>query len=79
MIKDNYEDIIDLPHYEPKNHVRMSASNRAAQFVPFAALTGYVDLVIETARLTDRRVELGDEKRELINEKMRIIQKNIKL
>ena len=36
-----YADIIDLPHYEPKNHPRMSMWNRAAQFAPFAALTGY--------------------------------------
>jgi hypothetical protein len=36
-----YADIIDLPHYEPKHHPRMSMWNRAAQFAPFAALTGY--------------------------------------
>ena len=38
---DNYDDIINLPHYEPKYHPRMSMLNRAAQFAPFAALTGY--------------------------------------
>ena len=38
---DNYDDIINLPHYEPKHHPRMSMWNRAAQFAPFAALTGY--------------------------------------
>ena len=37
----NYDDIINLPHYEPKHHPRMSMWNRAAQFAPFAALTGY--------------------------------------
>ncbi len=39
-MNDNYEDIIDLPHYEPKRHARMPRINRAAQFAPFAALTG---------------------------------------
>ena len=49
MIEDNYEDIINLPHYEPKYHPRMSKHNRAAQFAPFAALTGHNDAIIETA------------------------------
>ena len=38
---DNHDDIINLPHYEPKHHPRMSMWSRAAQFAPFAALTGY--------------------------------------
>ena len=41
----NYDDIINLPHYEPKHHPRMSMWNRAAQFAPFAALTGYDDAI----------------------------------
>jgi hypothetical protein len=41
----NYDDIINLPHYEPKHHPRMSMWNRAAQFAPFAALTGYEDAI----------------------------------
>ncbi|MBR0166560.1 MAG: hypothetical protein IJQ13_06755 [Prevotella sp.] len=45
---DNYDDIINLPHYEPKHHPRMSMWNRAAQFAPFAALTGY-DAAIKDA------------------------------
>jgi len=40
-MSDNYNDIINLPHYEPKRHARMSLSARAAQFAPFAALTGH--------------------------------------
>ena len=48
MIND-YDDIINLPHYEPKHHPRMSMWNRAAQFAPFAALTGYEDAIQETA------------------------------
>lgn len=42
---DNYKDIIDLPHHEPKNHPRMTMEQRAAQFAPFAALTGYDEAI----------------------------------
>lgn len=58
---DRYNDIIDLPHHVSRNHPRMSELNRAAQFSPFAALTGYEDQVKETARLTDQRVQLSDD------------------
>ena len=78
MIEDNYEDIINLPHYEPKKHPRMSSYNRAAQFAPFAALTGYEEQVKETARLTDKRVEIDEGLRNLINSKLQIIDRNIK-
>ena len=44
----NYDDIINLPHPEPKQHPRMSMSQRAAQFAPFAALTGYEEAIDET-------------------------------
>ena len=60
----NYDDIINLPHPTSKNHPRMSLYNRAAQFSPFAALTGYGDVVEETARKnTDdmNRTEYYDE------------------
>ena len=53
-----YDDIIDLPHYEPK-HKRMTMENRAAQFAPFAALTGHGAAIAETARLTDSLTELS--------------------
>ena len=52
-----YADIIDLPHYEPRRHPRMEAEKRAAQFAPFAALTGFDQAVDETARQTQARVE----------------------
>ena len=55
-----YDDIIDHPHYEPKRHPRMSMHNRAAQFAPFAALTGYDAAINETARLTDTQLELEE-------------------
>ena len=47
---ENYDDIINLPHYEPKHHPRMSMWNRAAQFAPFAALTGYDDALSESEK-----------------------------
>ena len=55
-----YDDTIDLPRPKPK-HGPMPMSDRAAQFSPFAALTGYGDAIDETARLTDRRIELSEE------------------
>ena len=55
-----YDDIIDLPRPKSK-HEPMPMSDRAAQFSPFAALTGYGDAIDETARLTDRRIELSEE------------------
>lgn len=47
---EDYSDIINLPHPEPKNHPRMPMEQRAAQFAPFAALTGYEAVIEETAR-----------------------------
>ena len=57
-----YDDIIDLPRPKSK-HEPMPMSDRAAQFSPFAALTGYGDAIDETARLTDHRIELSEEER----------------
>lgn len=79
MIEDNYEDIINLPHYEPKHHPRMSKYNRAAQFAPFAALTGYVEQVIETARLTDKKLEIDDGLKEILSNKLNYIQDNLNI
>jgi hypothetical protein len=50
---DNYDDIINLPHYEPKHHPRMSMWNRAAQFAPFAALTGYEEAIFNKQKELD--------------------------
>lgn len=55
-----YNDIIDLPHHVSDTRPRMSRLGRAAQFAPFAALTGYGAAIKEKARLTDERVELGE-------------------
>lgn len=74
MMKNPYADIIDLPHPEPQNHPRMPQENRAAQFAPFAALSGYGDAVNETARLTDERMELNEDAKDALNDAMRRIQ-----
>ena len=55
-----YEDIINLPHHVSKTRPQMPMSDRAAQFAPFAALTGYDSAIKETGRLTDERIELDE-------------------
>lgn len=55
-----YEDIINMPHHVSEKHPQMSRHDRAAQFSPFAALTGYEEAIDETARLTDKRIELDE-------------------
>ena len=68
-----YADIIDLPHHQSKTRPHMSLYDRAAQFSPFAALTGYDDMVREEARLTDQKIELGEQDLDLLNQKMNLI------
>lgn len=74
-----YKDIINLPHHASKTRKPMSLYNRAAQFAPFAALTGYDDAIKETARLTEERIELSDELKNMLNQKIKLIIENIKL
>ena len=78
MNNNKYLEIIDLPHYEPKYHPRMSIMQRSAQFAPFSALTGYDDLVEETSRITDKKKSLSEYEQNILNEKLSILQKNIK-
>ncbi|MBQ5328346.1 MAG: hypothetical protein J6J15_04085 [Oscillospiraceae bacterium] len=73
-----YDDVINRQHPTSKKHPRMSNMNRAAQFAPFAALTGYEESIEETARLTDRRIELSEYEIEELNAKLNFIQKHIK-
>lgn len=61
-----YDDIIDLPHHVSKKHPQMPLSDRAAQFSPFAALTGHHAMIEETERLTEDRAELDQDKQEKI-------------
>ena len=71
-----YDDIINLRHYSSPVRPRMSRMNRAVQFAPFAALTGYDSAVAETARLTDKRHELTEDERIMLSEKLRILSEN---
>ena len=68
MDKD-YDDIINLPHYISKKHPQMSIEARSAQFAPFSALTGYDEAIKETARLTDKRIEIDDGLKIILNNK----------
>lgn len=70
---DKYKDIINLPHHQSKRRPRMSMIDRAAQFSPFAALIGHNDAIIETARLTDRKIELDEGTKSVLNEKIQMI------
>ena len=72
-----YDDILHLPHPEPRTRPRMSALDRAAQFSSFAALSGYEDIVAETARLTDARRELGRDALEALDAALHEIARRI--
>ena len=73
-----YDDIINLEHHISKTHKQMSMQNRAAQFAPFAALTGYEEAVKETARFTEQKIELDEELNNILDEKLRLIQSQLK-
>ena len=68
-----YDDIIHLPHHVSKTRPQMSMEDRAAQFSPFAALTGYDAAILETGRLTDEKVELGEETRAILDRKQKYL------
>ena len=76
-MKNPYEDIIHLPHLTSKNHPRMSIHDRAAQFSPFAALTGHTAAIAETARLTDRKMELDEDTRAELDRRQAILLEHI--
>ncbi|MGN1024282.1 MAG: hypothetical protein ACI4OJ_12330 [Lachnospiraceae bacterium] len=65
-----YGDIIDLPHHESERHPHLPMELRAAQFAPFAALTGYGDAIRETARRTQKRPELDEDQKEELDRKL---------
>ena len=73
-----YDDIIDLPHPDSPVHPRMPRLNRAAQFAPFAALTGYGEAIAEAARLTDARIELGDAERAELDQRFARLRAHLK-
>ena len=63
-----YMDILYLPHHQSATRPHMSLHDRAAQFAPFAALSGYEEMVDEEARITDREISLGDSELDLLDE-----------
>ncbi len=67
-----YGDIIHLPHHVSSVHPHMPVSDRAAQFAPFAALTGYGDVIKETARLTDEGPDLSEDEKQELNYKIQL-------
>ena len=71
--KNPYADIIHLPHHKAPNRPHMSLYDRGAQFSPFAALTGFDSVIAETARLTDRKVELSESEKILLDQKLTLI------
>ena len=68
-----YDDIIHLPHHTSPRHPRMSRRDRAAQFAPFSALTGYDGVIDETARLTNGKIHLSEEAKELLDMKQKVL------
>lgn len=72
-----YDAILELPHHVSKTHRQMSRQDRAAQFAPFAALSGYDSAIRETARLTDDRIELGEEMLLELNTRLQMLSERI--
>lgn len=73
----DYSDILRIPHHQSDRHPRMTLLNRAAQFSPFAALTGYEESIEETGRLTEARRELEEDAKAALDEKLQSIQERI--
>ena len=73
-----YDDLIDLPHHVSERHPQMPMIDRAAQFSPFAALTGYDEAIVETARLTDQKRELSEDQKQEISRELNALQARIK-
>ena len=72
-----YDDIINMPHHTSSKHPQMSLYDRAAQFSPFAALTGFESAIEETGRITERRVELSEDEKEVLDLRFREIRENL--
>ncbi len=74
---EKYLDIINMPHHVSRKHPQMSRYERAAQFAPFAALTGYEDIIKEEGRLTDNRIEINEEAKHILDMKMNVLMNSI--
>lgn len=73
-----YEDMLELPHPVSKTHPQMPRRDRAAQFAPFAALTGYEEAVREAARITEEKMILDEDSKEQLDWKLRCLQEKVK-
>ncbi len=73
-----YDDIINLPHHVSAAHPHITTIDRAAQFSPFAALTGYEAAIKETARLTGERVKLDEHMKDALSDRLQIIADRMK-
>ena len=69
-----YEDIVDLPHHVSRKHPQPTMADRAARFAPFAAITGYEEMVLEEARITDDFLELDEGTKSVLNAKLQMVQ-----
>lgn len=72
-----YEDIVNLPPHISKKHPQPTMMDRAARFAPFAAITGYEEMVLEEARITEERIDLDEGTLSILNEKLNMIQEFI--
>lgn len=72
-----YDDIIDLPHKKSATRPQLTMAHRAAQFSPFAALTGHGDAIKETARLTEKKIDLQQDCKERLNERLQLIREQL--
>ena len=77
IVKGMYGDILDMPYDGVKRHAKMPAEKRAAQFLPFAALTGYEDVIAETARLTEEFHVPDEEERKQMDEALRYLARHL--
>lgn len=72
-----YEDIIDVPHHVSKKYSAPTMMERAARFHPFAAITGYEEMVLEAARITESRIDLDEEALTVINKKLNMLRESL--
>lgn len=73
MTTRNYDDILHLPHHVSEKHPPMSMNDRAAQFAPFSALTGYEDVIAETGRPTERFFELDEQEAAELDRRLELL------
>ena len=73
----NYDDIINMPRHISSKHPQMKIIDRAAQFAPFAALTGHKESINEASRITDSKKELDENQKEILNNKLNYILLNL--